>query len=60
MARSSLLVGAGIAATAAIGLSRVYLGVPYLSDVTAGWGFGAFWFAFFALFALVTSQLRKT
>jgi undecaprenyl-diphosphatase len=60
MARSSLLVGAGIAATAAIGLSRVYLGVHYLSDVTAGWGFGAFWFAFFALFALVTSQLRKT
>lgn len=60
MARRSLLVAAGIGLTAVIGLSRVYLGVHYLSDVTAGWGLGAFFFAFFALFALVTTQLRKT
>lgn len=60
MTRRALLVTAGIALTVAIGLSRVYLGVHYLSDVTAGWGFGAFWFAFFALIVLVTTQLRKT
>lgn len=60
MARRSLLVAAGIGLTAMIGLSRVYLGVHYLSDVTAGWALGAFSFAFFALFALVTTQLRKT
>ena len=60
MARRSLLVAAGIGLTAVIGLSRVYLGVHYLSDVTAGWALGAFCFAFFALIALVTTQLRKT
>lgn len=60
MARRSLLVAAGIGLTAVIGLSRVYLGVHYLSDVTAGWALGAFFFAFFALIALVTTQLRKT
>jgi membrane protein DedA with SNARE-associated domain/membrane-associated phospholipid phosphatase len=60
MARSAMVVGAGITVTALVGLSRVYLGVHYLSDVTAGWAFGAFWFAFFAIGALLVTQLRKT
>lgn len=60
MARGALVVTAGITLTALVGLSRVYLGVHYLSDVTAGWAFGAFWFAFFAAGALLVTQLRKT
>ncbi len=59
MIRKAALVSAGIALTAAIGLSRIYLNVHYLSDVTAGWAFGAFWFAFFAVAALLITQLRK-
>ena len=35
------LIAAGIALTALIGLTRVYLGVHYLSDVNAGWALGA-------------------
>jgi undecaprenyl-diphosphatase len=60
MARSALVVAGGITLTGAVGLSRVYLDVHYLSDVTAGWAFGAFWFAFFATGALLVTQLRKT
>ena len=56
-------LGAGAAAasaTALVGLSRVYLDLHYLSDVTSGWAVGAFWFALFAAIALVTVRLRKT
>lgn len=60
MVRKTALVLSGIAVTALVGLSRVYLGVHYLSDVNAGWALGAFCFAFFAVAALLTSQLRKT
>jgi len=59
MVRKTALVLSGIAVTALIGLSRVYLGVHYLSDVNAGWALGAFCFAFFAVAALLTLQLRK-
>lgn len=60
LARRTAIVTAGISVTALVGLSRVYLEVHYLSDVTSGWATGAFWFAFFAAIALVTVRLRKT
>lgn len=59
MARATALVVAGIALTALIGLSRVYLEVHYLSDVSAGWALGAAAFSFCAAVALVISQLRQ-
>jgi membrane protein DedA with SNARE-associated domain/membrane-associated phospholipid phosphatase len=58
--RRAAVVAAGISVTALVGLSRIYLGMHYLSDVTAGWAVAAFWFAFFAAIALVTTRLRKT
>jgi membrane protein DedA with SNARE-associated domain/membrane-associated phospholipid phosphatase len=60
MARASAVVVTGIALTVLIGLSRVYLNVHYLSDVSAGWALGAFCFAFCAATALVITQVRQT
>ncbi|MEX1218998.1 MAG: bifunctional DedA family/phosphatase PAP2 family protein [Solirubrobacterales bacterium] len=59
MSRSTALVITGLSLTVLVGLSRVYLEVHYLSDVTGGWAFGAFFFAFFAAGALIIFQLRK-
>jgi membrane protein DedA with SNARE-associated domain/membrane-associated phospholipid phosphatase len=44
---------------AAIGLSRVYLHVHYLSDVLAGWALGAAVFAVCGLVALVVAFIRQ-
>jgi len=58
MARGAALVAAGIVLTALVGLSRVYLGVHYLSDVSSGWALGAGAFSLCAAVALVISTVR--
>jgi undecaprenyl-diphosphatase len=58
MARGALVVAVGIALTALVGLSRVYLGVHYLSDVSAGWALGSVCFSSCAAAALVITTVR--
>ncbi len=60
MARGALVVASGIVLTALIGLSRVYLGVHYMSDVSAGWALGAAAFSLCAAVALVATTMRST
>jgi undecaprenyl-diphosphatase len=57
MARGAAVIAAGIALTALVGLSRVYLGVHYLSDVSGGWALGLAAFSFCAAVALVVTTL---
>jgi membrane protein DedA with SNARE-associated domain/membrane-associated phospholipid phosphatase len=56
--RSTGLIATGIAIPALVGLSRVYLQVHYLSDVSAGWALGVSAYALCAAIALVAVQLR--
>ncbi|HEY8000354.1 MAG TPA: bifunctional DedA family/phosphatase PAP2 family protein [Solirubrobacterales bacterium] len=52
------LIATGFALTALIGLSRVYLGVHYFSDVAGGWALGVCAFAGCAVIAMVVTHLR--
>jgi membrane protein DedA with SNARE-associated domain/membrane-associated phospholipid phosphatase len=57
--RKAAVVLAGLALTALVGLSRVYLNVHYLSDVSGGWALGAACFSFCAAVGLVISGVRQ-
>lgn len=56
--RRSLLIAAGIALTALIGLTRVYLRVHWLSDVSGGWALGASAFSAVAAVVLIVGHIR--
>lgn len=55
---TSLLV-AGLLLTAAIGMSRVYLGVHWMSDVIGGWALGASVIAISITIVVVVSYFRQ-
>ncbi|MGH3368858.1 MAG: phosphatase PAP2 family protein, partial [Nocardioidaceae bacterium] len=57
--RRGTLVLIGLAITVIVGLSRVYLRLHYLSDVSAGWALGISVFSLCAVIALVATQLRQ-
>lgn len=59
LTNAAAIVLGGIALTAAVGLTRVYLGVHYLSDVFAGWALGVSAFSGCAAVAVVVSHLRQ-
>ena len=56
--RRSLLIAAGIGLSAVIGLTRVYLRVHWLSDVSAGWALGVSCFSAVAAVVLVRAYIR--
>jgi undecaprenyl-diphosphatase len=59
MQRGTLLVVVGLLATALIGLSRVYLGVHYMSDVSGGWGMGVAVFSLLSAIAVAVTHFRQ-
>jgi undecaprenyl-diphosphatase len=56
--RRSLVIAAGIVLTILIGLSRVYLRVHWLSDVSSGWALGVSCYATSAAVVLVVAHIR--
>jgi membrane protein DedA with SNARE-associated domain/membrane-associated phospholipid phosphatase len=53
------LLTAGILLTVAIGLSRVYLGAHYLSDVSGGWALGVASYAIATVVCVLVVHLRQ-
>jgi membrane protein DedA with SNARE-associated domain/membrane-associated phospholipid phosphatase len=58
MVGGTALLVTGFALAALVGLSRVYLRVHYLSDVTSGWALGAAAFCACAAVAMVVTHFR--
>jgi membrane protein DedA with SNARE-associated domain/membrane-associated phospholipid phosphatase len=59
LTNGTALIAAGISLTALVGLSRIYLGVHYLSDVISGWGLGVSAFSGCAAVAVLVTHLRQ-
>jgi membrane protein DedA with SNARE-associated domain/membrane-associated phospholipid phosphatase len=59
MAGGTALLVLGIALAALVGLSRVYLRVHYLSDVSGGWALGVAAFAACGVVAMIVTHLRQ-
>jgi undecaprenyl-diphosphatase len=57
--RAGLVIGA-VLISAVVGLTRVYLGVHYYSDVVAGWALAATIYAICTIVALVVYYVRHT
>src|SRR5262249_33675041 len=57
MARKAAVVAVGVALTVLVGLSRVYLGVHYFSDVSSGWALGIASFSLCAAVALTVTTI---
>jgi undecaprenyl-diphosphatase len=53
-----VLVFVAIGIAAAVGVTRVYLGAHWWSDVSGGWGLGAAIFALLGAIALVVDHIR--
>jgi membrane protein DedA with SNARE-associated domain/membrane-associated phospholipid phosphatase len=58
ISRASAVIASGIVLAALIGLTRAYLRVHWLSDVTAGWALGLSCFAAVAIVVLIASHIR--
>jgi undecaprenyl-diphosphatase len=58
-AYGSAVIAVGIAITALVGLSRVYMDVHYLSDVSGGWALGVSAFSLCAAIAIVGTHLWR-
>ena len=56
--RRALVIVVGIAITALVGLTRVYLKVHWLSDVSSGWALGASCYALAAALVLAVAHIR--
>jgi membrane protein DedA with SNARE-associated domain/membrane-associated phospholipid phosphatase len=56
--KKSVVIVAGIVLAALVGLTRIYLRVHWLSDVTSGWALGLSCFSAAAIVALITSYIR--
>jgi membrane protein DedA with SNARE-associated domain len=56
--RRSMVIAAGIVLTALIGLTRVYLRVHWMSDVSGGWALGVSCFSAVAVVVLAVVHIR--
>jgi membrane protein DedA with SNARE-associated domain len=59
IARNTSLVGFAFVLAAVVGLSRIYLGAHWWSDVAGGWGLGIGVYATYAAVGLVISHVRQ-
>lgn len=57
--RRGAVVAAAVAVGLLIGLSRIYLGVHWVSDVVAGWSVGGGWLAVLVLLGWCVPRLRS-